>query len=47
MNTDPKKKILDDYDSRPVTAEQRLTQLGVNLPAPPETEAAGANAVGH
>src|SRR5467141_926551 len=45
MNTDPKKKILNDYDSRPVTAEQRLTQLGVKLPAPPEPFGIYAEAV--
>src|SRR6266404_904433 len=36
MNTGPKEKILNDDSSRPVTAEQRLTQLGIKLPAPPE-----------
>src|SRR5258705_9074000 len=36
MNTGPKEKILNDDNSRPVTAEQRLTQLGIKLPAPPE-----------
>jgi len=36
MNTGPKEKILNDNNSRAVTAEQRLTQLGIKLPAPPE-----------
>src|ERR1700746_184148 len=36
MNTGPKEKILNDDNSRPVTAEQRLTQLGIKLPTPPE-----------
>src|SRR6195256_5545946 len=36
MNTGPKEKILNDNNSRSVTAEQRLTQLGIKLPAPPE-----------
>src|SRR2546427_2926350 len=45
MNTGPKEKILNDYDSRPVTAEQRLTQLGVKLPAPPEPFGIYAEAV--
>jgi len=30
MNTGPKEKILNDDNSRPVTAEQRLTQLGMS-----------------
>src|ERR1700751_3003295 len=45
MNTGPKKKILNDYNSRPVTAEQRLTQLGIVLPAPPEPFGIYADAV--
>src|SRR5438309_6642065 len=36
MNTGPKEKILNDDNSRAVTAEQRLSQLGIKLPAPPE-----------
>ena len=45
MNTGPKEKILDDGNSRPVTAEQRLTQLGIKLPAPPEPFGIYAEAV--
>jgi len=45
MNTDPKEKILNDDNSRPVTAEQRLTQLGIKLPAPPEPFGIYAEAV--
>jgi len=36
MNTDSKDKILSRDDSRLATAEQRLRQLGINLPVPPE-----------
>jgi enamine deaminase RidA (YjgF/YER057c/UK114 family) len=35
MNTGPKDKILSGDGSRLATAEQRLRQLGINLPAPP------------
>src|SRR6266404_9543975 len=45
MNTGPKEKILNDDSSRPVTAEQRLTQLGIKLPAPPEPFGIYAEAV--
>jgi len=45
MNTGPKEKILNDDNSRPVTAEQRLTQLGIKLPAPPEPFGIYAEAV--
>src|SRR3981189_1083339 len=45
MNTGPKEKILNDDNSRPVTAEQRLTQLGIKLPAPPEPLGIYAEAV--
>ena len=45
MNTSPKEKILNDDNSRPVTAEQRLTQLGIKLPAPPEPFGIYAEAV--
>jgi enamine deaminase RidA (YjgF/YER057c/UK114 family) len=45
MNTGPKEKILSDDNSRPVTAEQRLTQLGIKLPAPPEPFGIYAEAV--
>src|SRR6266436_8572094 len=36
MNTDSKDKILSGDDSRLATAEQRLRQLGIKLPVPPE-----------
>ena len=45
MNTGPKEKILNDDNSRPVTAEQRLTQLGIKLPPPPEPFGIYAEAV--
>jgi len=45
MNMGPKEKILNDDNSRPVTAEQRLTQLGIKLPAPPEPLGIYAEAV--
>src|SRR5712675_1541398 len=45
MNMRPKEKILNDDNSRPVTAEQRLTQLGIKLPAPPEPFGIYAEAV--
>jgi enamine deaminase RidA (YjgF/YER057c/UK114 family) len=45
MNTGPKEKILNDDSSRPVTAEQRLRQLGIKLPVPPEPFGIYAEAV--
>src|SRR5215467_4088583 len=36
MNTGSKEKILSHDGSRVATAEQRLMQLGIKLPAPPE-----------
>ena len=45
MNTDSKDKILNDDDSRLATAEQRLRQLGIKLPAPPEPFGIYAEAV--
>jgi enamine deaminase RidA (YjgF/YER057c/UK114 family) len=36
MNTDSKDKIVSGDGSRFATAEQRLRQLGIKLPAPPE-----------
>src|ERR1700747_2430199 len=36
MNTGSKDKILSDDGSRLATAEQRLKQLGMKLPTPPE-----------
>src|SRR5437660_5323235 len=45
MNTGPKEKISHDDNSRPVTAEQRLKELGIQLPAPPEPFGIYAEAV--
>src|SRR5260221_11585831 len=45
MNTGPKEKILNDDNSRLATAEQRLSQLGITLPAPPEPFGIYAEAV--
>jgi len=45
MNTDSKDKILGGDGSRLATAEQRLTQLGVKLPTPPEPFGIYAEAV--
>jgi enamine deaminase RidA (YjgF/YER057c/UK114 family) len=36
MNTSSKDKLAGADSSRPATAEQRLRQLGIKLPAPPE-----------
>jgi len=45
MNTDSKNKILGGDGSRPATAEERLRQLGLELPAPPEPFGIYAEAV--
>jgi enamine deaminase RidA (YjgF/YER057c/UK114 family) len=45
MNTSSKDKILNGDGSRLATAEQRLSQLGVKLPAPPEPFGIYAEAV--
>ena len=45
MNTGSKDKILSGDGSRLATAEQRLRQLGINLPAPPEPFGIYAEAV--
>jgi enamine deaminase RidA (YjgF/YER057c/UK114 family) len=45
MNTDSKDKILSGDGSRLATAEQRLSQLGIKLPAPPEPFGIYAEAV--
>ena len=45
MNTGSKAKSLHDEDLCPATAEQRLTQLGIKLPAPPEPFGIYAEAV--
>src|SRR5712692_7863763 len=45
MNTGSKDKLLGVDSSRPATAEQRLRQLGINLPTPPEPFGIYAEAV--
>jgi enamine deaminase RidA (YjgF/YER057c/UK114 family) len=45
MNTDSKDKILNGDSSRLATAEQRLRQLGIKLPVPPEPFGIYAEAV--
>ena len=45
MNTDSKTKILSADDPRRATAEQRLSQLGIKLPTPPEPFGIYAEAV--
>jgi enamine deaminase RidA (YjgF/YER057c/UK114 family) len=45
MNTDSKNKILSADDPRHATAEQRLSQLGIKLPTPPEPFGIYAEAV--
>src|SRR4030081_1900099 len=45
MNTSSKDKILSGDGSRLATAEQRLKQLGIKLPAPPEPFGIYAEAV--
>jgi enamine deaminase RidA (YjgF/YER057c/UK114 family) len=45
MNTDKKDKILSGDSPRVATAEQRLSQLGIKLPAPPEPFGIYAEAV--
>src|SRR4029077_7379128 len=45
MNTDSKDEILGGKGSRLAAAEQRLSQLGINLPAPPEPFGIYAEAV--
>ena len=45
MNTDSKDKILSGNGSGLATAEQRLRQLGIELPAPPEPFGIYAEAV--
>src|SRR3954451_20762208 len=36
MNTDSKEQMVTREGSRPASAEQRLKELGIDLPAPPE-----------
>src|SRR5258706_12808636 len=45
MNTSSKDKILSQDASRLASAEQRLRQLGIKLPAPPEPFGIYAEAV--
>ena len=45
MNTKSKDKILNEDGSRLATAEQRLRQLGIELPVPPEPFGIYAEAV--
>ena len=45
MNTGSKDKLLNRDGSRLATAEQRLRQLGIKLPAPPEPFGIYAEAV--
>src|ERR1700744_6441725 len=45
MNTGSKDKLSDVDSSRPTTAEQRLRQLGIKLPTPPEPFGIYAEAV--
>ena len=45
MNTDSKGKVLSGDGSRLITAEQRLRELGIKLPVPPEPFGIYAEAV--
>src|SRR5258707_1341855 len=45
MNTGSKDKLLGVDSSRPATAQQRLSQLGIKLPTPPEPFGIYAEAV--
>ena len=36
MSTNPKAQLVTAEGSRPASAEQRLKELGITLPAPPE-----------
>ncbi len=45
MNTHSKDKLLGVDSSRPATAEQRIRQLGIELPTPPEPFGVYAEAV--
>ena len=45
MNTSSKEKLAGADSSRPATAEQRLRQLGIKLPTPPEPFGVYAEAV--
>jgi enamine deaminase RidA (YjgF/YER057c/UK114 family) len=45
MHTKSKDKLLNEVDSRLTTAEQRLRQLGIKLPTPPEPFGVYAEAV--
>jgi enamine deaminase RidA (YjgF/YER057c/UK114 family) len=45
MNTDSKEQTVTGEGSRPASAEQRLKELGITLPAPPEPFGAYVEAV--
>ena len=45
MNTNSKEQMVTREDSGPVSAEQRLRELGITLPAPPEPFGAYVEAV--
>jgi enamine deaminase RidA (YjgF/YER057c/UK114 family) len=45
MNTNSKEQVITREDSRPASAEQRLKELGIKLPAPPEPFGAYVEAV--
>jgi len=45
MNTTLKRQTVNSEGSRPSTAEERLKELGINLPAPPEPFGTYAEAV--
>src|SRR3954451_370292 len=45
MNTNSKEQMVTREGSRPASAEQRLKELGINLPAPPEPFGAYVEAV--
>src|SRR5580700_8543322 len=45
MNTNSKEQLVTREGSRPASAEQRLRQLGIQLPAPPEPFGTYAEAV--
>ena len=46
MNTNSKEQMVTREGSRPASAEQRLKELGIKLPAPPEPFGTYVEAVG-
>jgi hypothetical protein len=46
MNANPKAQPITRESSRPANAEQRLKELGIKLPVPPEPFGAYVEAVG-